>query len=32
LVRTKYLSSPIEEPEFVILKTMDIERLLHSSR
>jgi hypothetical protein len=28
LLRTKYLSWPVEEPEFVLLKTMDVPKLL----
>jgi len=32
LVRRKYLSSPVEEPEYVLVKTMEVERLSNSSR
>ena len=28
----KYLSSPVEEPQRVLLKTMDVEQLSNSSR
>jgi hypothetical protein len=32
LVRRKYLSWPLEEPEYVLLKTMDVEQLSNSNR
>jgi hypothetical protein len=32
LVRRKYLSWPAEEPEYVLVKTMDVERLSNSNR
>ncbi len=32
LVRRKYLSWPAEEPEYVLVKTMDVERLSDSNR
>ena len=31
LLRTKYLSWPVEEPEFVLLKTMDVPKLLQTT-
>lgn len=31
LLRTKYLSWPVEEPESVLLKTMDVEKLLQTT-
>jgi hypothetical protein len=31
LLRTKYLSWPVEEPEFVLLKTMDVPKLLETT-
>lgn len=32
LVRRKYLSWPVEEPQYVLVKTMDVERLSNLSR
>jgi hypothetical protein len=32
LVRRKYLSWPAEEPEYVLVKTVDVERLSNSNR
>ena len=32
LVRRKYLSWPVEEPEYVLVKTMEVERLSNLSR
>jgi Protein of unknown function (DUF1488) len=32
LVRRKYLSWPVEEPQHVLVKTMDVERLSNSSQ
>jgi len=31
LVRRKYLSWPVEEPEYVLVKTMEVERLSNSN-
>jgi hypothetical protein len=31
-VRRKYLSWPVEEPQYVLVKTMDVERLSNLSR
>jgi hypothetical protein len=32
LVRRKYLSWPVEEPEYLLVKTMEVERLSNSNR
>ena len=32
VVRRKYLSWPVEEPEYILVKTMDVERLSNSNQ